>query len=48
MSLSSEIVITIDHNTEDLNWLIHEEKTYDIIQLEHELHKNVLLLNKDQ
>jgi len=31
-----------------LDQLIHEEKTYNIIQLEHKLHKNVSLLNKNQ
>ncbi len=45
--LLSEIVTTIDHSTEDLDQLIYEEKIYDIIQLEYELHKNVLLLNKN-
>ena len=48
MPLLSEIVVTIDHSTEDLDRLIYEEKIYNIIQLEHKLHKNVLLLNKNQ
>ncbi len=48
MSLSLEMMAIIDHSTKDLDWLIHKEKTYNIIQLEHELHKNVPLLNKDQ
>ncbi|RIA79498.1 PIF1-like helicase-domain-containing protein [Glomus cerebriforme] len=38
----------INHNSEDLDQLIHEELSYNTVQLENELHQNVPLLNEDQ
>ena len=37
-----------DRNTQDLDQLIREERSYDITQLQTELHQNLPLLNKDQ
>ncbi len=38
----------IDYNTQDLDRLIHKERSYNTIQLKCELDQNVLLLNEDQ
>src|SRR6266540_6398681 len=38
----------IDYNTQDLDRLIREERSYNTIQLKRELDRNVLLLNEDQ
>ena len=39
---------SINDHDEDLNQLIQEERSYNGIELEKELHQNVSLLNKDQ
>ncbi len=38
----------IDYNTQDLDRLIREERSYNTIQLKRELDQNVPLLNEDQ
>ena len=48
MPLPSEKVTSINNRDEDLNQLIQEERSYNGIELEKELHQNVPLLNKDQ
>ena len=38
----------IDYNTQDLDRLICEERSYNTIQLKRELDQNISLLNEDQ
>ncbi len=47
MPLPLKTLTDIDHNTEDFDQLIQKERSYDIVQLKHQLNQDVPLLNKD-